>query len=128
MAELKQPTRSEVAELDTWDLASLFAGDAEWREGLDELESAIEGYEQFRGRLSESADALAECLEFDLALDRKFERVGVYAFLRTTEDQTDSTAQEMMGRYQNIATKASQNASFIRPTIGDGELKWVREE
>ena len=117
MAELKQPTRSEVAELDTWDLASLFAGDAEWREGLDELESAIEGYEQFRGRLSESADALAECLEFDLALDRKFERVGVYAFLRTTEDQTDSTAQEMMGRYQNIATKASQNASFIRPEI-----------
>jgi len=118
MATVKQlPPRSEVAEGDTWDLASLFDNDSQWRAALDELEESIPGFEPFRGKLADSADVLAECLEFDLALDRKFERVGVYAMLRTTEDQADSGPQGMMGRYQNIATNASEAASYIRPEI-----------
>ncbi len=60
---------------------------------------------------------LAECLEFDIAFDRTGERLGTYAFLKTTEDQANSTYQRMTGRYQNAASRAGQAASYIRPEI-----------
>ena len=60
---------------------------------------------------------LAKCLAFDSQLDRLGERLGVYAFLRTAEDQTNSVYQRMLGRYQNAATRAAEAASYIRPEL-----------
>ena len=60
---------------------------------------------------------LAQCLEFDCRVDRLAERIGVYASLRTSEDQTNSTYQGYLARYYSAATKAGQAASFIRPEI-----------
>jgi oligoendopeptidase F len=111
------PKRSEVPEGDTWDLASLFPSDASWLEVLAEFEKEIAGFAQFSGRLAESAEVLAQCLAFDIKLDRLGERLGTYAFLKTTEDQGNSHYQGFVARYQNLATKAGQAASFIRPEI-----------
>ena len=111
------PKRSEVPEGDTWDLASLFPSDASWLEVLAEFEKEIAGFAQFNGRLGESAAVLAQCLAFDVKLDRLGERLGTYAFLKTTEDQGNSHYQGFVARYQNLATKAGQAASFIRPEI-----------
>ena len=111
------PKRSEVPEGDTWDLASLFPSDASWQEVMAEFEKEIGGFTQFTGRLGESAEVLAQCLAFDVKLDRLGERLGTYAFLKTTEDQGNSHYQGFVARYQNLATKAGQAASFIRPEI-----------
>jgi len=111
------PKRSEVPEGDTWDLASLFASDASWQEVMAEFEKEIAGFAQFKGRLGESVELLANCLAFDVKLDRLGERLGTYAFLKTTEDQANSHYQGFVARYQNLATKAGQAASFIRPEI-----------
>ena len=111
------PKRSEVPEGDTWDLASLFQSDASWLEVMAEFEKEIGGFAQFTGRLGESAEVLAQCLAFDVKLDRLGERLGTYAFLKTTEDQGNSHYQGFVARYQNLATKAGQAASFIRPEI-----------
>ena len=45
------------------------------------------------------------------------ERLGVYAYLKTTEDQANSDYQRMKGRYQHVATKAAEAASYIRPEM-----------
>ena len=118
MNDIKRlPARSEVAEADTWDLSKLFASDQDWETGFQEWESRIDGYASFRGRLSESPEILAECLAFDSQLDRLGERLGNYAYLRTTEDQTQGDYQRMIGRFQNMATRASEAGSYIRPEI-----------
>ena len=118
MNDIKRlPARSEVAEADTWDLGKLFASDQDWETGFQEWESRIDGYASFRGRLSESPEILAECLAFDSQLDRLGERLGNYAYLRTTEDQTQGDYQRMIGRFQNMATRASEAGSYIRPEI-----------
>lgn len=114
---IKLPERSQVKSADTWDLSSLFADDQAWEVAFLEMEKKVAGYEAFRGRLSDSAKQLAACLAFDLEMDRLRERVGVYASLKTTEDQANSVYQRMLGRYQNVATRASEAASFIRPEI-----------
>jgi len=111
------PKRSEVPEGDTWDLASLFTSDSSWQEVMADFEKEIAGFAQFTGQLSESAEILAQCLAFDVKLDRLGERLGTYAFLKTTEDQGNSYYQGFVARYQNLATKAGQAASFIRPEI-----------
>ena len=76
-----------------------------------------QGYEKFAGNLGDSAKTLAECLEFDIGFDRAGERLGTYAFLKTTEDTANSAYQRMIGRYRNAASRAGQAASFIRPEI-----------
>ncbi len=111
------PTRAKVKSGDTWDLSSLFASDAAWEKALKRFESQIDGYKAFRGKLGDGAASLANCLKFDSKLDRAGEPLGIYAFLRTTEDQTNGTYQAMMGRFSSIATRASEAGSYIRPEI-----------
>jgi oligoendopeptidase F len=111
------PLRKEVKPEDRWDLSSLYASDQDWEADFKKLDAQIATYESFRGRLSESPAVLAEALDFDSDFDRTAERLGTYAFLKTTEDQADSHAQGMKARYQNLAVRASQAASYIRPEI-----------
>jgi oligoendopeptidase F len=118
IAKIKQlPRRSQVKPADTWDLATLFADDAAWESAFTGWESHIAGYEKFRGKLADDAKTLAACLRFDTDFERDGERLGTYAFLKTAEDATNSTYQRMIGRYRNVASRAGQAASYIRPEI-----------
>jgi oligoendopeptidase F len=111
------PARGDVAVGDTWDLKSLFSSDAEWAAALAEWEKRIPGFAAFAGTLGSSAERLAECLAYDLAVDREGDRLGTYAHLRASEDQAAADAQRMTGRFQHVATLAGEKASFIRPEI-----------
>ena len=111
------PPRSKVKSQDTWNLASLFKSDKDWETAFKKWEQQIPGYEKYKGHLGDSAEMLAACLRFDAAVDRLGERLGTYAYLKTAEDQGNSEYQRMKGRYQFVATKASEASSFIRPEI-----------
>src|SRR5688572_3915114 len=111
------PARSKVKTRDTWNLDSLFKSDADWEKAFKKWEKQIPGYDKFKGKLGQSAEMLAACLQFDAALDRAAERLMVYAHLRTTEDQGNSDSQRMRGRFIHVNAQAQQAASFIRPEI-----------
>ena len=111
------PPRSKVKPADCWDLSSLYPGDRAWNAAFEKWSKQIDGYVKFRGKLGSSAKALAGCLNFDREIDRASERLGTYASLKTCEDQANSEYQRMKGRYQHVATKASEAASYIRPEI-----------
>ncbi len=118
MKKVKQlPTRSEVRESDTWDLARLYPDAAAWEKDYARWEKRIGGFARFQGKLAESAETLLACLKFDRDFDRLGERLGTYAFLKTAEDATNSDYQRMQGRYMNVASRAAEAASFIRPEI-----------
>ncbi len=114
---LNLPPRSDVSPRDTWDLGSLFKDDEQWERAFRRFERQTARYADFRGQLGKTPQALRKCLDFDCNLDRLGERLGVYAFLKTTEDQANGTYQRMLGRFQSAATRASESASFIRPEI-----------
>lgn len=116
-AATKLPTRDEVAASDCWDLSSLYESQEGWQADFDTLTSKIDTFETFRGRLGESAQVIREFLDFDGEFDRMAERCGTYAFLRTTENQSDSDHQARKSRFQNLAVKASQASSFVRPEL-----------
>src|SRR5437773_4283263 len=114
---VRLPPRSKVKPSDTWDLSSLCESDEAWEKEFSRLDKLIPGLEKFRGKLGESAKTLAACLKVENDFDRLAEKVGGYAHLKVTEDQAESKYQGMMGRFQNLATRASQAASYIRPEI-----------
>ncbi|HQU42031.1 MAG: oligoendopeptidase F [Planctomycetia bacterium 21-64-5] len=111
------PRRSQVKTPDTWDLSSLFTDDDAWEAAFTKWEKQLAGFARHRGKLGESPKALAACLKFDSDFDRAGERLGTYAFLKSAEDTSNSTYQRMLGRYRNAASRAGQEASFIRPEI-----------
>jgi oligoendopeptidase F len=111
------PPRSKVKPADQWDLTTLFKSDAAWESAFKKWESQIPGYAKFKGKLGDSAEMLSACLQFDASIERTGERLGVYAHLKTTEDQANSDFQRMRGRHDHAATKAAEAASWIRPEI-----------
>ena len=117
MTERTIPRRSEISDDHKWDLSPLFATDAEWHALFDELQSALAGYDAYRGHLGESVAVLAEAVGFDLDLSRRLERLYTYAHLRNDENQAD---QVYLGMYQqavSLLTRATELSSFMRPEI-----------
>lgn len=111
------PLRKQVKPDDTWDLATLFADDDAWETAFLAWEAEIPEFAKFAGTLAQSPEALAACLEFQLGFERRGERLGTYAFLKTAEDTGNSDYQRMQGRYRNVGSRAAQAASFIQPEI-----------
>ncbi len=110
-------TRQEVNLNDTWDLASLYVDEASWEKDFQLYASKIVGFKAFETSLGKTAESILECLRFDTEMDRLGERLGIYAFLKTTEDQSNSHFQGLSARFQSLASKCSQASSFIRPAL-----------
>lgn len=118
MAKAKTlPKRSEVKAGDTWNLTPLCKSDADWEKGYRKLEKMIPGFEAFRGQLGKSAKVLRECCDFESAFEQLGEKLGVYAYLKSSEDVANSTYQGMLARFTYLSTRAGETASFIAPEI-----------
>ncbi|NIP84257.1 MAG: oligoendopeptidase F, partial [Planctomycetales bacterium] len=111
------PARDAVPASDRWDLKSLFRSDAAWQRAMAKWERQIAGYDRYRGQLGRSAATLAAGLQFDSELDRAAERLAYYAHLKTAEDSANAHYQGMMARFLNVASRAEEAASFLRPEI-----------
>ncbi|MDX1961708.1 MAG: oligoendopeptidase F [Pirellulales bacterium] len=111
------PPRDKVKPADAWDLTPLFASDAAWEKAFRKWVALIPKYQEFAGKLGDSAQQLASFLDFDNEFERLGERLSTYAFLKTTEDQANSKYQELLGRYRHAASQAGQAGSFFRPEL-----------
>lgn len=111
------PKRSEVKTSDTWNLAPLCKSDAEWEKGYRKLEKMIEGFEQFRGKLGSSAKVLRAACDFEVQFEQLGERLGVYAYLKSSEDVANGAYQGMLARFTYLSTKAGEAASYMAPEI-----------
>ncbi len=118
MAKTKTaPPRSAVKAEHTWDLTELFKSDKAWETGYRKLEKLIPGFERFRGQLGSSPEALLACCEYEDAFHRLEDRLGAYAYLKSSEDLGNSTYQGMLSRYIHLATRGEEAMSFIAPEI-----------
>ena len=111
------PTRSEIPELDKWDLTHLFLDVSKWQDDFVWLQQTYPKFQDWRGRLGESAQALAGVLEFEKALELKLERVYHYASLQLAENSTKNEYLARIGQIQNLLTKIGEAAAFVVPEI-----------
>lgn len=118
MAKTKRiPKRGDLRIEDTWDLTKLFRTDAAWEKGYKKLEGMIPTFQTYRGKLGRSAKVLRDVCDFEVAFNRLGDNLGVYAYLKSTEDVTDDRYQGMLARFTFLATRAAEAASFLAPEI-----------
>jgi oligoendopeptidase F len=111
------PTRADIRESDKWDLTHLFTDAGKWQEDFAWLQREYPKLADWKGRVGESAQTLAEVLEFEKSLELKIERVYHYAALRLAEDSTNNEYLTRIGQVQNLLTKIGEAAAFITPEI-----------
>jgi oligoendopeptidase F len=111
------PLRKEAKKEDTWDLSKLYPNDEAWSAALLDYEKMAEKIPSFRGTLAKSAESLAAWLDFTKELNLLEERLNYYADLRQTEDEGDSAARAMTGRFMMAASKAQASSSWASPEI-----------
>src|SRR6266480_2121804 len=111
------PTRSEIPELDKWDLTNLFADVSKWQEDFAWLQQTYPKLQDWKGRVGESAQTLADLLEFEKSLELKLERVYHYASLQLAEDSTNNEYLTRVGQVQNLLTKIGEASAFVAPEI-----------
>jgi oligoendopeptidase F len=117
MDESKIRTRSEIPESDKWDLRGLFADAGKWREDFIWVQKTYPRLKEWKGKLGESAKNLADCLEFEKALELKLERLYHFASLQLAEDSANNEYLARIGQIQNLMTKIAEAGAFVVPEI-----------
>ncbi|MBV9007820.1 MAG: oligoendopeptidase F [Verrucomicrobia bacterium] len=117
MDETKTPTRAEIPDSDKWDLTHLFAGADKWQEDVAWITRTYPQITRWKGRVGESAQTLAQLLEFERELDQKIERVYHYASLQLAEDSANNEYLTRIGQLQNLLTQIGEATAFLVPEI-----------
>jgi oligoendopeptidase F len=111
------PTRADIPESEKWDLSCLFADVSKWQEDFAWIQRAYPRFQEWKGKVGESAQALAAVLEFEKSLEQKMERAYHYASLQLAEDSTNNEYLARIGQVQNLLTKIGEAAAFVVPEI-----------
>jgi oligoendopeptidase F len=117
MSSLTIPTRSEIAESDTWDLTKLYESEQDYKRDLERLKQEYPRYASFKGRVGRSAPDLLEVLEFDKSVDLLGEKLGHYVSLKAAEDSANRDNLARKAEFSSLGTKIREAASFITPEI-----------
>ncbi|MFV0336879.1 MAG: oligoendopeptidase F [Chthoniobacterales bacterium] len=129
--KLSVPTRSEIAESDTWDLNPLFESDADWDAELSAFANDFKEISGFRGRLGQGPQSLLDVFEFMKTLELRVEQLNQYAALRMSEDSSNATALSREARLQGVMTQMGEAFAFVIPeiqAISDEDFKeWIKD-
>ncbi len=106
-------TRKEIPDEAKWDLSGLYLQESLWQKDFKELEKYLAHYETFKGTLATSVEDIKKCLDFDISVSRKIEKLYTYAHLRNDEDKTHSKNQENFEKIVRLHTFAAKASSFI---------------
>ncbi|MGD9612942.1 MAG: oligoendopeptidase F [Kiritimatiellia bacterium] len=110
------PTRRDVPEALTWDLAPLYAAPAAWEADYARLDAMAAPVLAMQGQL-DSAAAVARMLAAESALDRLLEKLHTYAHLRHDEDTADDANQVREARIRARYAEIAAQCAWITPEL-----------
>lgn len=115
--ESKILKRSEVAPENRWRLEDIYSTNNLWEEDFTKIKEMAKKLAGFEATIGQSSNNLVECLNAEAAMNRLFEKVYVYAQMKSHEDTTDGYYQGLADRSDALATEVSSASSFITPGI-----------
>jgi oligoendopeptidase F len=126
------PRRTDVPIEETWDLETIFANDGAWQDAYEATARRLGQMEAFRGRIAEGPAALLAALRLRDELADNVGRVLEYAWLRRSEDATNTHYGEMTDRAIGLAARIDAASSFVAPEVAalsdDLLAAWQAEE
>jgi oligoendopeptidase F len=119
------PKRNEIPDQFKWKLEDIYENNELWEKDFAEVKYRAMKLGEYKDKLSLSSDNLLKCLEANAEINRLFEKVYVYAQMRSHEDSANGFYQGLADRTESLAVEVSSASSFIVPellTIPDDKL------
>ena len=116
-AVLTAAERSEVPDQYKWNLADLYASEADWIQARDALRARIPEVAAYQGKLGESAATFYKALDLFMTLSNQADRVGSYASQLSHQDMRESHQQEMVQSAQQLGVDLGVATSWVTPEI-----------
>ncbi len=130
MAEILTRDQQELE--NTWDVQKLYPSDAAWEEDLAKFKEEMPKVATFEGTLGESAAHLADVFGEITGLERRLEKLYLYASMRSDEDTANAHFQDLEMRVNSVYVEYVSLASFVEPEILEvGEEKvraWLDDD
>jgi oligoendopeptidase F len=109
--------RAKIPDKYKWDLADIYATEADWTAAKAKLVSEIPGIRTFRGTLAQSPARLADALETANRLNKELARAYVYASMMSDQDTRVAKYQGLQQEMVQVASTFGAEAAFLEPEI-----------
>lgn len=111
------PTRNEVSDDLKWDLSRVFKNNQEWEQEYKQVAQEIKNLSKFKGTLAKSGKDLYEGITAILAVNRRLEKVYVYATMSSDVDTSNNHYLGFVAKAQSLANQMSTAIAFVDPEI-----------
>jgi len=111
------PKRNEVPQEFKWRLEDIYASNGLWEKDRQKVREMAEQLAAYRDTMAESASRLLDCLQLSTGMTRIYEKVYVYAHMRSHEDSTNTLYQGFADRAESLGVTVNSANSFIVPGI-----------
>ena len=111
------PTRNEVSDDLKWDLSRVFKNNQEWEQEYKQVAQEIKNLSKFKGTLAKSGKDLYEGITAILAVNRRLEKVYVYATMSSDVDTSNNHYLGFVAKAQCLANQMSAAIAFVDPEI-----------
>lgn len=109
--------RSAFPEKYQWDLSSLYANEAAWVTGKQDLQKSFPALGQWQGKLGHSAADLLAAMTTWQQASNQADRLYAYAFQLYDQDTRVGRALQMQQEMSQVYSEFQSTASFMRPEI-----------
>ena len=113
----KLKTRSEINELDKWDLTTIYLNEEAFYSDCERLLSLINEFNNIKDSMMECGESLYNVLKKDDEITILIYQLYMYAHLNKDTETINTLYQEMYGKIENISNKYDEIASFMIPTL-----------
>jgi oligoendopeptidase F len=109
--------REQIQDKYKWNLQDIYPSDEMWEKDFACVESKIDRYGQFIGKLGESAETMLAFFRFDDEVGIKVERLYLYAMLKKDSDMKVPKYQAMDIKIKSLYSKVSAASSWVNPEL-----------
>ena len=100
-----------------WDLTDLYPSDAAWDAELAAIRAALPGLKAYKGTLGQGPKALLTALQAASDVNRRLDRLEVYAGLKADADTNDSADHDRRDLAQSLDSAVGEATAWINPEV-----------
>ena len=111
------PKRSDIADQYKWKLEHIYKTTADWEKDYAKVQKEmLPKISEYKGKLA-TPSAVLECLRLSDQIGIIVDRLYVYAYMSSDQNNADNTAAELASRAESLNTASAEAQSFIVPEL-----------
>lgn len=117
MNSYSQQERADIPDKYKWNLTDIYQSDEAWRAAKDQIATRLDEVEKYRGTLTQNAQNLLQCLEFNSKISKEATQLFIYAGMNSDLDTRVMKYNGMQQELQQLFSDFGAKSAFIDPEI-----------